>query len=281
MSETRKTSLRRLAITAVSTLAFLYVGLIVLIASFENRLVYQPRTRAQGWIDKPIPEIQEVELASADGNRLGAWWLPYAGSERSLLYLHGNAGNLSDRGGSIVKMRELLKASVLIVDYPGYGTSTGSPTEGGCYAAADAGYDFLVNDQKRDPKQLILFGGSLGGAVAVDLATRKPHQAVVVVKSFTSAPDVGSKWFPWLPVRWFMRNQFRSIDKVSTLTTPIFIAHGDVDSVIPFEHSERLFAAANEPKAFLRLADQNHNDGLPAEFFANLEAFLAKNAASH
>ncbi len=277
---TRKTSLRRLAITVVSTLAAIYVGLIVLIASFENRLVYHPRTKANGWVPKPTDEIQDVELASADGNRLGAWWLPCLGSDRSLLYLHGNAGNLSDRGDSIVKMRKHLDASVLIVDYPGYGTSTGAPTEAGCYAAADAGYDYLVNAQKRDPKQLILFGGSLGGAVAIDLATRKPHQAVVVVKSFTSAPDVGGRWFPWIPVRWFMRNQFRSIAKIGTLHTPIFIAHGDRDSVIPFEHSEALFQAANEPKAFLRLANQDHNDSLPREFFDDLDAFLAKNRTS-
>lgn len=264
----------RLLRTAAITLAVGYVGVIVLLASFENRLVYHPVTKEKDWAPLPSQDVEEVELTSADGNRIGAWWLPCPGSERSTLYLHGNAGNLSHRGNSIVKLRKKLNSSVLIIDYPGYGKSTGSPSESGCYHAADAGYDFLVNEKKCAPEKMILYGGSLGGGVAIDLATRKPHQAVCVVKTFTSAPDVGSKWFPWIPVRWFMRNQFRSIDKIASIKTPMFIGHGDRDSVIPFEHGEALFKAANEPKEFVRLARQDHNDPLPDEFFQKLNEFL-------
>ncbi len=273
----KSTSLRRLTVIALSTMAILYLGVIGLLLYLENRLVYHPRPAAKGWVPPPIDDIQEVFLDSADGNRLCAWWLPCPGSERSLLYLHGNAGNLSDRGDSIIKLRKHLDTSVLIVDYPGYGKSAGEPSEAGCYLAADAGYDYLVNPQMRDPKKLIVFGASLGGGVAVDLATRKPHHALVVVKSFTSLPDVGGKMFPWIPVRWIMRNQFRSIDKIGTLHTPVFIAHGDRDTIIPFEQSEVLFKAATEPKAFLNLKGQDHNDSFPLEFFEELQAFLKKN----
>jgi len=269
-----KTSARRLAKIAAMTLAVSYLGVIGVLSYLENQFVYHPRPATIGWKQPPADDIQEVELTSADGNRLGAWWLPCSGSERSLLYLHGNAGNLSDRGDSILKIRKQLATSVLIVDYPGYGKSTGVPSESGCYHAADAGYEFLVDQQHCDPKQLLLFGGSLGGSVAIDLAIRKPQRALIVVKSFTSAPDLGSRWFPWVPVRWLMRNQFRSIDKIKKVHTPIFIAHGDKDQVVPFEHGEELFEAANEPKAFLRLVDQDHNHSLPIEFFSELQKFL-------
>jgi uncharacterized protein len=257
-----------------------YLGIICVLSFFENKLVFVPAVAPRDWAEPPTDEIQEVELKSADGNRIGAWWLPCPGSDATILYLHGNAGNLSHRGGSVVKLRRILNAAVLIIDYPGYGKSTGSPTEQGCYRAAEAGYDYLVNEQKRRPDSLLLYGASLGGAVAVDVGARRPHGALVLIKSFTSAPDVGASRFPWLPVHWVMRNRFASIDKIGSIHTPVFIAHGDIDSVIPFAHGEALFQAANEPKEFLRLEGQDHNDGMPEEFFDRLKAFLTKNAAS-
>jgi fermentation-respiration switch protein FrsA (DUF1100 family) len=268
------TSLRRRLRTAALTLAIGYLGVVGVLMYLENRLVYHPVPASAHWIAPSSDEVQELELTSADGNRIGAWWLPCTQAERTLLYFHGNAGNLSDRGDSILKVRKYLDTAVLIVDYPGYGKSTGSPSEQGCYQAADAGYDYLVNNLNRDPKHLLLFGGSLGGSVALDLAIRRPHQAVILVKSFTSVPDVGGRHYPWIPVHWLMRNQFRSIDKIAKLHTPVFITHGDKDRVIPFDHSEALFRAANEPKSFLRLAGHGHDESLPREFFDEVRKFL-------
>ena len=265
----------RLMRTAAITLAVGYVGVLALLSYFENRLVYHPVTAAQDWVT-PTDEIEEAQFPSADGNSIGAWWLPCPGSQRTALYFHGNAGNLSHRLGSMKKLKNQLNCAVLILDYPGYGKSSGSPTERGCYQAADAGYDFLVNDQKRDPAKLLIHGGSLGGGVAIDLATRKPHYAVSVVGTFTSAPDVASKLFPWLPVRWLMRNQFRSIDKIASLKGPIYIAHGDRDGTIPFPQGEALFEAAKEPKQFLRLKGLDHNDPLPEEYFQKARAFFTE-----
>ena len=222
----------------------------------------------------PTDEIQSIDLTSAAGDRLVGWWLPCPASERTILYFHGNAGNLSHRGNSIVKMRRHLNAAVFIIDYPGYGKSSGSPTEAGAYQSADAAYQWLTQSQQRDPKSLILYGGSLGGGVAIELATRQPHRALVVVKSFTSVPDVGAGIFPWLPVRWIMRTRFDSRSRIRTLKTPVFIAHGDLDTIIPYEHGEALYAAANEPKCFLRLEGQGHNDPLPEAFFTELKRFL-------
>ena len=269
-----KRRLARAAWSGLKILGIAYLGVLLVLSFFENRLVFRPASAAESWIPPPTDEIRDVELTSAAGDRLVGWWLPCPGSERTILYFHGNAGNLSHRGNSIVKMRKLLNAAVFIIDYPGYGKSSGSPTEAGAYQAADAAYDWLVQSEKRDPKNLILYGGSLGGGVAIELATRKTHQALVVVKSFTSVPDVGAGIFPWLPVRWIMRTRFDSIGRISTLRGPVFIAHGDRDTIIPYAHGEALYAAANEPKRFHRLEGQNHNDALPEGFFAELKRFL-------
>ena len=268
--------LLRLLRTAAITLVVCYLGVLGLLSYLENQFVYHPTPESKDWQPQP-PGVEEIELKSADGNRLGAWWAPKADSKRCVLYFHGNAGNLSHRGNIVVKLRDTLDASVLIVDYPGYGKSTGKPTERGCYQTADAGYAYLINEKKFDPKELIVFGKSLGGAVAVDLATRSPHRAVVLVKTFTSTPDVGARWFPWVPVRLLMRNQFRSIDKIGSLKTPVFIAHGNRDQVIPYEHGQALFKAANEPKEFYHIEGHDHNDRLPDEFFTKMKEFLDRN----
>jgi fermentation-respiration switch protein FrsA (DUF1100 family) len=254
------------------------VGVLVVLLLLENYLVYPATTAAQHWMDPPPNvEIQDVELVSASGVKLHGWWLPHPTSDRTLYILHGNAGNLSHRGATMVGLRDILDTAVFIIDYPGYGKSAGSPSEAGCCEAATAGYDWLTQTQNRDPKRLVLYGESLGGGVAVDLASRKPNGALVLLKTFTSLPDVAQGRFPWLPVRYLMRNKLPSIDRIGEVKSPIFIAHGDVDSVIPYELGERLFAAAPEPKTFVRLPGQDHNDKLDAAFFVPLKQFLDTN----
>lgn len=257
---------------------FVYAGVLLVIAFFENRLVYRPCTAGQDWQPAPHPDIQDVALRTAGGIELHAWWLPRADTDDTLLFLHGNAGNLSHRGGSILKLREILRSGVLIVDYPGYGKSAGSPSETGCYQAADAGYDFLTATQGKPGERMLLYGGSLGGAVAVDLASRRPHRALILAKTFTSAPDVGARMLPWLPVRWLMRNRFDNLGKIASCPRPIFFAHGDTDEVVPFALGKRLYAAAPEPKELLVLPGHGHNEPLPPEFFAALKGFLGRHA---
>ena len=252
--------------------ACVYLGVILVLAIFENWLVYFP-TSAQDWTPPPSAEIKDIELTSADGTRIHAWWWPVAGSNGAILYCHGNAGNLSSRGPTLKKIRDALGESVLIFDYPGYGKSGGKPSEKGCYQAADAAYDWLLK-QKIDPEKVVIYGGSLGGGVAVDLASRKKHRALVLTKTFTSLPDVAQHLHPWLPVRWIMRNRFDNLGKIGGITSPVFIVHGTADSLVPFEQGQRLFAAANEPKQFMQVNGGDHNDPLPAEFFQNLQAFL-------
>jgi fermentation-respiration switch protein FrsA (DUF1100 family) len=242
----------------------------------ENRFVYHPTSAAQDWQKPPDSRIQDIEFHTADGTRIHAWWYPVPEAQGALLYCHGNAGNLSHRGGSVVGLGQALHSSVLIFDYPGYGRSDGSPSEKGCYAAADAAYDWLVQTAKAAPEKILLYGGSLGGGVAVELASRRPHRALVLLKTFTSLPDVGQSMFPWLPVRWLMRNRFDNLAKLSKCKQPVFIAHGTADRLVPFTQGERLYAAANEPKYFFRIEDADHNDPAPAEMIVALKQFLEK-----
>lgn len=264
--------LRSLAYVLVS-----YVGLVLMLLALENKLLFRPARAVDNWTPPP-PEgnIEDIDLTCADGTRIHAWWCADANSDRALLYLHGNAGNLSWRGNSIVKLRNRLGVSVLIVDYPGYGKSDGAPTEQGCYQAADAGYDWIVSEKKVPAGNLILYGGSLGGGAAVDLASRREHRALVLVKTFTSAPDAARSVFWWLPVpmSWLMTNRFDNLEKIRQCRRPVFITHGTTDEVIPYVQGERLFEAANEPKRFLALPGNGHNDPLPDEFFRSLREFL-------
>ncbi len=255
-------------------LLLVYVGIALVLKLFENRLVYLPASARQDWTEAPSPDIEDVYLTSADGTRIHAWWCPCPGSSEALLYLHGNAGNLSHRGGSILKLRQLLATSVLIIDYPGYGKSEGSPSEAGCYQAGDAAYEWLVGQQKIDPHEILLYGNSLGGGVAVELATRCEHRALVLVKTFTSLPDTASSLYPWLPVHWLMSNRFDNLAKIRTCRRPVFIGHGDGDRLVPYVLGQRLYAAANEPKHFFPMHGAGHNDRMPEEFFTTLQSFL-------
>lgn len=257
-----------------------YLGFVLMLLFLENMLVYHPVSAERGWVAKPNGfTIDDVTLTTAGGTRIHAWWCPVEGADHAILYCHGNAGNLSHRGGSVVKLSKLLGASVLIIDYPGYGKSEGSPTEQGCYEAADAAYIWLNEEKQVPPKKILLYGASLGGGVVTDLATRKDHRALVLVKTFTSLPGVADDIYWWLPVpkRMLMRNQFDSMSKIASCRRPVFIAHGTADRLIPHHHGEKLAQAAREPKRFLSIAGADHNDSLSEEFFTSLKEFLRAN----
>jgi fermentation-respiration switch protein FrsA (DUF1100 family) len=263
------------AVRLLVLLAVCYAGVIIVLMALENSLVYHPVRASQDWWPPPGPHVQDVELRLPDGTPIHAWWCPVEGARGAVLYCHGNAGNLSHRGDAIAAMDRVVGEAVLIFDYPGYGKSGGRPSEAGCYAAADAAYDWLVEHRHIPPERIILYGGSLGGGVAVDLARRRPHRALVLAQTFTSLPDVGGRQFPWLPVRWLMRNRFDNLAKIGHCRRPVFISHGTADRVVPFQLGQRLFAAANEPKEFLRVEGGDHNEAAPA-FYVTLRRFLAK-----
>src|ERR1700722_2812628 len=209
--------------------AYCYLGILIVLYLLENRLLY-PRTLASaGWSQPPAGlSVEDVNLTASDGTRLQAWWSAPPGwrtANGALLFFHGNGGNLSSRGGCLADLNRRLKIGVLLIDYPGYGRSGGVPSEKGCYAAGDAAYDWLTEARGVEGGDIVLYGGSLGGGIATDLATRRPHRALVLVSTFTSFPDQAQTLYPWLPARWLVRNQFDNLAKLALVNGPVFITH--------------------------------------------------------
>jgi fermentation-respiration switch protein FrsA (DUF1100 family) len=268
---------RRLAWLPVRVLIY-YIVIVAVLLFLENTLVYPATTAAVDWQPPSGHPAEDIELHSADGTRLHAWWCPYPETKDVLLLAHGNGGNLSHRGWHINQLRNSLGVSVLIFDYPGYGKSEGRPSEQGCYAAADAAYDWLTNVQKISGKRILLYGESLGGGVMVDLASRRPHRTLILDRTFTSLPDVAASRFFFLPAHLLMRNRMDSLSKIGKCHRPVFVMHGDIDHVIPFGLGQQLFEATNEPKRFFAMPGVDHNNLIPDVAFLALKEFLTAQA---
>lgn len=260
---------------ALAIAAVTYLGVIAAYMLFENSLVFHPASPA-AWYTKPAG-VLDVQFASDAGDTIHAWWFPGQPGRSAVLYSHGNAGNLSYRGVACQEWVRETGCSVLIYDYPGYGRSTGRPSEAGCYSAGRAALAWLLHEQRLSPERVILFGKSLGGGVAVELARGQPYRALVLARSFTSLPDIGAELFPWLPVRWMVRSQFDNLAKLRECRGPVFIHHGRSDTLIPPIHSERLFAAALEPKELV-FDDGGHESAFTSEFWVRLRDFLSRHA---
>jgi fermentation-respiration switch protein FrsA (DUF1100 family) len=246
--------------------------------AIERRLIFRPASQAQAWTEAP-PELhaRDVWLSLPGGVLAHAWWCEPEGwqpATGAVLYCHGNAGNLSQRAESVRRWITLLGQAALIFDYPGYGRSTGKPSEPGCYAAGEAGLDWIARERGVSAERIILFGGSLGGGIAIELATRRPYRVLVVVSAFTSVPDMARKQYPWLPVGRFIRNRFDNLAKMPRCPGRVFIAHGTADRYVPFSMGEKLFAAAREPKRFFPMTGYEHHHSPGPDFYAEMQRFL-------
>lgn len=254
-----------------------FMGIVLGCSSVENRAVFHPRTFDQK-LEPEAPDNPDLMLDTASGTKINARWRPQPGSQGAILFCPGNAGNLQSRHVQTQNLSVALVESVLIFDYPGYGKSEGTPSEKGCYEAAAAAYQWLVKEQKIPGERIIIYGESLGGAVAVDLATKVSHSALVLERTFTSIPDVADYQMPLFPGYWVMSNRFDSVSKISQCRQPIFIAAADKDALIPFKQAEQLRKACPGPSQLFVLKGLGHNDPLPTDFYPALRTFLAQNA---
>ena len=275
----RRRWVTRYMLRAAIVLGFAYAGVVLVFWLLERSLVFFPATAAESWEVPIAPETADVTFSLADGTSIHSWWLPPSDSAAgAVLVAHGNGGNLSHRGQLAADLRRTLGAGVLMFDYPGYGKCTGKPSEAGCYAAGEAAYRWLIDNAKIPANRIVLMGESLGGGTAVELATRHDYRALVLVFTFTSLPAAAKFHYPWLPTHTFMRSRFDNLSKIGQCRRPVFIAHGTADRVVPFAQGEALFAAANEPKEFLKLDDFGHDLLLGDRLCVPLAKFLAERA---
>ncbi|WP_010629918.1 alpha/beta hydrolase [Halomonas sp. KM-1] len=268
-----------------STLVGIY-GLVVLLAwFFQERLLYLPHVgrehvatpaeRGLGW--------EQVELQTADGLLLDAWWIPVEDARGKLLFFHGNAGNISHRLDSIQQFHRL-GLSVLILDYRGYGRSEGRPSEEGTAQDARAGWRWLTEQQGATADEIVLFGRSLGAAVAAELAASLAPQeqpaAVILESPFRSVPALGQQLYPFLPVRWLATLDYPTERYVTRIESPLLVIHSRDDEIIPFSEGEAVYRAANEPKELLTIRG-GHNTGFidsEPDYSTGIDAFLERYA---
>jgi fermentation-respiration switch protein FrsA (DUF1100 family) len=230
--------------------AIVYAAVVLAMYLMQRQLLYFPANKGLTPAAVGIANAQTVELATADGERLVAWYSKAKEGRPTILYFHGNGGEIGDRPRRF-QFYQSKGFGVLYVSYRGYGGSTGSPSEAGLMADAGAAYDWLLA-QGVAPKLIVLVGESLGSGVAVRLATERQTAAVALEAPYTSAVDIGAQAYWWLPVRLLMKDRFESIKHIASINAPLLVVHGDVDQIIPVEHGRRLFEAAREPKAYDR-----------------------------
>ena len=224
---------------------------------------------------------EDLWLRTRDGETLHAWFVPAAATDAPVvLFFHGNAGNISHRLDTLRLLHDLGLAT-LILDYRGYGQSTGRPSEDGLYRDAEAAWRHLVETRGVPPGRIVLHGRSLGAAVAGWLAARETPGALVLESAFRSVPELGAHHYRWLPVRRLARIQFPLEAYVRAARAPVLVVHSRGDEIVPFSHGQALYAAAPEPRDLLEIHG-GHNDGFlvsGARYRDGLRRFLERHLA--
>lgn len=225
----------------------------------EPRMIYFPERAIAATPQQFGMPYEDVWLTAVDGVRLNGWLIPASHSTGlTVLMLHGNAGNISHRFEKLALFYRL-GWDVFALDYRGYGNSGGEPDEAGLYLDARAAYRYLVEQRGVDPRKLIVYGESLGTAIAVDLLSEVAAAGLVLEEGFTSAPDAGQEMYPFLPIRWLMRSRFDTLGKIGRIRSRLLIFHSREDEFFPIHHAQKLLAAAPSPKELVELRG-GHND---------------------
>src|SRR5262249_18388676 len=238
----------------------IYLAILVLLFFLQRSLLYVPDRRRPDLADTGLaPAMRAIEIVTADGLRLLAWYQPSTANPGALLlYLHGNAGHIGDRGD---RVRPYLDAGfgVLLVEYRGYGGNPGRPSEAGFYADARAAVDFLAQ-QGVTTDRIVLYGESLGTGVAVQMAVERDCAALVLEAPYTSVGAVAQSRYWMFPVRRLVLDKFDSLSKIGRVRCPVFIMHGERDRIIPVRYGRELFQATPAPKGAKWFADGNHTN---------------------
>ncbi|QMU62197.1 MAG: alpha/beta fold hydrolase [Gammaproteobacteria bacterium] len=239
--------------------ALFYIAAMIAIYFAQALFIYAPQMPTRALVATPADiglEFEDLALQTIDNEKINAWYIPTSKPStetiKTVLFFHGNAGNISHRLETI-KIYNNLGFNFLIFDYRGFGISTGKPSEQGTYLDADAVWKYLIEERKLESTDIIIAGRSLGGGVAAELA-KKVHPALLILEStFTSMTEVSAKHYPFMPTGLIVKHEYETNLKLKDIHCPIIFVHSKNDEVIPYEHSQRNYAAANEPKQFIEL----------------------------
>jgi uncharacterized protein len=233
-------------------------GAIAALAYFAQRsLMYFPERTRTAPAAAGLPQAEEIELTTSDGERVIAWHVPPRDQRPVVLYFHGNGGALAWRAERFARI-VADGTGLLALSYRGYGGSTGSPSEAGLLRDAEAIYAYAV--VRYPAERLVPYGESLGSGVAVALAAEHKVGKLILEAPFTSAVDIGAAAYPFLPVRLLMHDTFRSDQRIGKVTAPVLVLHGERDTVVPIRYGERLYSLISAPKKFVRFAEGHHSD---------------------
>ena len=287
---TLRSIFQKFLLPLIRIVAFAYIGLAIVLYIGQSNLVFMP---SKDVLETPKTvglNFEDIQLTARDNVNLGAWFVPAKDNDSIgkgvILFCHGNGGNIGSRVSYLPIFRELGLATFLF-DYRGYGKSEGQPSEEGTYADVEAAWQYLTQQRKIPPQKIIIYGESLGGAIASymaqniaqnssqNIAQKNVQQEIkntagglILASTFTSISDRASELYPFLPIRWISRFSFNSIDRLPTIKIPVLIIHSTDDEIIPFSHGDRNFQAANEPKRLIKLSG-DHNNG----FLDSLEIY--------
>jgi len=266
----------RIAIVIIAA----YVGVVALLYSFQRDLMYFPDQirRVPPSFYPMLAGVQEIELRTADGIKLFAWYAPTPQGRPTVLLFHGNGGSLRSQRYRIAHFKQA-NMGVLMLAYRGYAGSEGSPTEEGLYADARAALDWL-NGQGIAASAILLYGQSLGSGVATKMAVERAVGGVILEAPYTSTADIGAWRFPIVPVHWLMVDRYDSLSRIINVRVPLLVMHGDADRVIPQLFGRRLFEAANEPKEGFWPQGVGHNDIFDNGGFTAARDFIERRLAS-
>ena len=242
----------------IGVLLLTYLALATVLYFMQPRLLYSPMREVFSTPAELKLDFEDVVFKTTDGFKLSGWYITANNSKLTLLFCHGNAGNIAHRLDSI-NIFHNLGLNCFIFDYRGYGGSQGKPGEQGTYTDAMAAYNWLIEDKKTPAENIIIFGRSLGGTIAAKLTRKVDARALVVESAFTSYVDIAKEYYPYMPVRWFARFGYKTIDYIRDVHCPVMLIYSRNDEIVPYKFGLELYEAANEPKEFIEIFG-GHND---------------------
>jgi fermentation-respiration switch protein FrsA (DUF1100 family) len=265
---------------------FLFATVAILFAAcfMDEKFIFFPSATIEATPKDYGLDYEDVYFKTADGVRLNGWLIRHPDAQATLLWFHGNGGNIGHRARGAMLLHDKVKANIFMIDYRGYGRSEGAASEAGTYEDAGAALRYLKARGEIDPKEIVFFGQSLGSAVAADLAGREECLAVILEAPFASIREMAKAIYPFLPLGPLIKTSYDVVEKVKAVKAPLLVVHGERDDIVPFEQGRKVFDAATGPKEFHALRAAHHNDTFEVggdAYFGVIKDFIDRAEKDH